>query len=73
MATVGGNWNSQLDVLWDFLVLIIDTFGILFNYILPNAEVIIGYRSIENSSKYENIVSKYVRAFYTFDLYHLRP
>eukprot|EP01083_Nonionella_stella_P007923 22817_1 len=61
-----------------------DIFGVGFNYILPNAEVIMGCRSIDEqdprAQQYNAMIQDkwtgnkpFVRAFYTLDLYHLRP
>jgi len=60
-----------------------DIFGVGFNYVLPNAEVIMGCRSMPDKQMTREYAQKikrlnvngdeYVRAFYTLDLYHLRP
>lgn len=58
-----------------------DVLAINFYYVLPNGEIIIGCRSIPSSvglqAKIDKMVGKkakkYVRAFATLDLYHIRP
>ena len=66
----------------NFMISKRDMFGIGFNYVLPNAEVIMGCRSIRDDADYLEAIkghnagkkpNEYVRAFYTLDLYHLRP
>lgn len=57
-----------------------DLFGVAFNYVLPNAEIIMGCRSVRDDSCYRQQIAtlnpegkEFVRAFYSLDLYHLRP
>lgn len=58
-----------------------DLFGVAVNYILLNAEVLMGVRSIIDDSEYIDIINnkynknkkEYIRGFYTLDIYHLRP
>jgi len=57
-----------------------DLFGVAFNYVLPNAEIVMGCRSVSDDTGFQQQIAalnvgnkEYVRGFYTLDLYHLRP